>query len=83
MPAPGNSDASPADLVAVYCSLSHPQRQQRFLSTAAIADRYGIAQRTVQDWINIGSIAAVKVGKKYQVDARSVEAYLQHCTQPH
>jgi excisionase family DNA binding protein len=76
---PRPADASAADPVKFYCSLSPQQRAQLFLSTAEVAAKYGIAQRTVQDWINNGLIDAVKVGKKYQVKLQSVEDYLQRC----
>ncbi|MBI1766390.1 MAG: helix-turn-helix domain-containing protein [Acidobacteria bacterium] len=81
MPPPCKPEATPTDLITVYCALPPRQRQQRFFSTADIATQYGIAQRTVQDWISNGLIAAVKVGKKYHVDAPSVAAYLQRCAQ--
>ncbi len=83
LPALFKPDAVPADLVTVYCALSHQQREERFFSTADIADKYDIARRTVQDWIGSGLIAAVKVGKKYRVEVLSVEAYLQRCTERH
>ncbi len=83
LPPPCKHDAAPTDLVTVYCALSHQQRQERFFGTADIADKYGIARRTIQDWISSGLIAAVKIGKKYRVEALSVEAYLQQCTERH
>jgi excisionase family DNA binding protein len=71
----------PVDLLKTYCALPDLERRQRFFSTTDIATRYGVAQRTVQDWISNGLIAAVKIGKKYHVDAHSVDAYLQWCAQ--
>lgn len=70
-----------ANLLKMYCALPAPERRQRFFSTTDIATRYGVAQRTVQEWVSNGLIAAVKIGKKYRVDAHSVDAYLQRCAQ--
>ena len=81
LPPPCNTDDSLPDLTKTYCALAPAERARRFVSTADIAAQYSIAQRTFQDWISNGLLAAVKVGKKYQVDTLSVEAYLLRCAQ--
>ncbi len=67
-------------LLAIYCSLPALERADRFISTARVAKRYGVPQRTVQHWIDYGWIVAVKVGRKYKVDLHSVNEHLRHCT---
>ena len=63
-----------------YLKLTEQQRAEHFANTLAAAVRYDVAQRTIQQWISLGSVSAVRIGKKnYKVDLRSVEAYLQQC----
>jgi len=66
-------------LLALYCSLSAHERAERFVSTARLAKRYGVPQRTVQHWIEYGWIVALKVGRNYKVDLLSFNERLRHC----
>lgn len=68
-------------LIDLYFSLSKEKRNDRFVSTSDAADIVGISQRTVQDWISWGKIAAVKVGKKYLVDIESLRLYIKSQSQ--
>ena len=74
-PKTATSQESP---LTVYLRLPESERKARFLDTLDIAQKFGLAQRTVQNWINQHLIAAVPLGKKkYKVDVQSVEAYLR------
>ena len=76
---PDNAEPAPPNRLDVYLKLPVPERQQRFVSTYEVALRYGRTQHTIQNWINLGSIDAVRIGNKFQVDLLSVEAYLRQC----
>ena len=67
------------DLLNVYLSMPVKERQKRFSDTATAAQMTGLAQRTIQLWIEVGSIQAVPVGRKYQVDLNSLWAHLRQC----
>ena len=71
------SGATSSDLLAFYFSLSPEQRKSAFASTARAAEIAGLSQRTIQFWVQIGAVRAIHVGKKYQVDVRSL---LQHAS---
>lgn len=76
--------AEPENSVDLYFRLSDRQRQDRFLDTCCVAEKFSLSQRTVQHWINLNLIAAVLVGKKkYKVDLHSVEAFLRERAQQH
>ena len=77
---PDNAEAAPPSLLLdVYLTLSVSERRQRFVSTHEVALRYNRTQRTIQNWTNLGLIAAVRIGNDFQVDLLSVEAYLRQC----
>ena len=70
------------NLVDLYFRLSDRQRQERFLDTHGIAQKFSLSQRTVQHWISLNYITAVPIGKKkYKVDLHSVEAFLRQRAQ--
>jgi len=58
---------SPVDL---YLRSSPRERRVEFLDTANVARFFGVSQRTVQYWIHLGKLPAVRVGRTYRV-ARS------------
>jgi hypothetical protein len=66
-------------LLQLYCSLPAEERDTQFLSTASIAEKYGLPPRTVQHWIDYRWIAALKIGRKYKVYAPSVIDFLHRC----
>ena len=65
------------DLLSLYLSLPQEKRKRKFASTSEVARMVGLSQRTIQMWIEVGSIAAIKIGKKYQVSLDSLRAYLK------
>jgi excisionase family DNA binding protein len=60
-------------------TLPADKRGRTFVTTAQAAEILGVTQRTIQWWIQIGSIRAVRVGRNYRVYFPSVEAYLADC----
>jgi hypothetical protein len=72
-----SSGQSQPALIDYYFELSDSQRKKYFLDTYDLAKKYGIAQRTVQEWINLGRIEAVLVGKKYKVYLPSFESHIR------
>jgi len=71
------SDQSDDQLLEIYLSLPIAQRQERFVSTVRAARFVGLSQRTMQLWIEFGTIQAVTVGRKYLVDLQSVRKELR------
>lgn len=64
-------------LVELYFSLSIRERSQQFVNTANSAEILGVSQRTVQYWIEIGELPAVRVGKRYWVHAESARQIIR------
>lgn len=73
----GVFDQTDDQLLEVYLSLPVAQRQERFVSTLRAARFVGLSQRTMQLWIECGTIQAVTVGRKYLVDLQSVRKELR------
>lgn len=65
------------DLLSLYLSLPEEKRQQKFADTSEAARMVGLSRRTIQMWIEVGLIEAVKIGRKYQVSLDSVRSYLR------
>lgn len=65
------------DLLEIYLTLPHKQREQRFVDTSAAAGITGLTQRTIQLWIEFGVIRAIPIGRKYKIDTESLIAYLK------
>lgn len=65
------------DLLEIYLTLPHKQREQRFADTASAARITGLTQRTIQLWIEFGAIQAIPVGRKYRIDLESLKSYLK------
>jgi excisionase family DNA binding protein len=70
---PSSSDR---DLLMLFLSLPKSERRNQFADTAQTADIVGSSRRTIQLWIELGQIRAVRVGKKYYVHLDSVHGYL-------
>lgn len=68
---------TPEDLLDEYLASTRAVRRERFADTAQAAELAGMSQRTIQLWIEIGAILAVRVGHRYQVDLNSLRAYLR------
>ncbi len=67
------------ELLEYYLGLDEKRRARQFADTAWVANFVGLSQRTIQLWIEIGLIRAVRIGRKYQVDLESVKAHLRAC----
>jgi excisionase family DNA binding protein len=70
---------SERDLIKLFLSLPKPERLLQFADTARTADMVGTSRRTIQFWIEVGQIQAVRVGNKYYVLVDSVHQYLGGC----
>ena len=68
---------SEEDLLNLYLSLPEEERKQKFANTSEAAKMIGLSQRTIQTWIEGGFVAAIKLGRKYQVSLDSLRAYLK------
>jgi excisionase family DNA binding protein len=71
------TDISDQELLDRYLAMSGKQRDEKFADTARAAEITGLAQRTIQMWIEIGAIRAVLIGKKYRVSLDSLTDYLK------
>ena len=71
------NDSDSNDLLEMYLTLPHKQREQRFADTASAAKITGLTQRTIQLWIEFGAIRAIPIGRKYKIDLESLKAYLK------
>lgn len=65
------------DLLSLYLSLPLEKRKQKFANTSEAARMVGLSQRTIQLWIEVGFIEAIKIGRKYQVSLDSLRDYLK------
>lgn len=65
------------DLLSLYLSLPEEKRKQKFANTSEAARMVGLSRRTIQMWIEGGLIAAIKIGRKYQVSLDSLRDYLK------
>ena len=68
---------SERNLVDHYLELDPVERRRTFLSTREAARNIGVAQRTLQNWINEGKIDALRVGGRYVVPLARVEAFIR------
>jgi excisionase family DNA binding protein len=76
-----STDTTRENLLDYYLKLTNSQRKECFVSTCDAAAQYGVAQRTVQDWVNNGLIDAVLIGKRYKVYRPLVEQHIRQCDQ--
>ncbi len=66
------------ELLNLYLTLPKRKREEKFADTARAAEIAGLSQRTIQLWIEIGSIKAIRIGKKYMVSLDSLMRYLRN-----
>ncbi len=64
------------DMLGRYMGLSRLERRKFFASTIMAADIVGLSQRTIQLWVEIGAISAVRIGRNYRVYLPSLEEHL-------
>lgn len=67
-----------APLLDLYLSLDKTERRKHFACTRQTSEMVGVSRRTIQLWIELGQIQAVRVSKKYQVYLSSVQEYLSN-----
>jgi hypothetical protein len=60
-----------------WLCLSEEGRKEEFVNTARAAQIAGMAQRTIQHWIETRNIAAVPIGRRYEIHLISLKKYLQ------
>ena len=49
-----------------------------WLSTAGVAKRLGVTQRTVYGFIDVGSLPGYRIGRKIQVLDADVDEFIEH-----
>jgi excisionase family DNA binding protein len=70
---PKSSDTA---LLNLFLTLDKTERRKHFACTLRASEIVGVSRRTIQLWIEMGQIQAVRVSKKYQVHLPSLEEYL-------
>lgn len=65
------------DLLEFYLSLTYEKRRALFAGTARVARMMGVAQRTVQFWVQMGEIEAVVIGGRYKISLESLRSRLK------
>ena len=73
-------DLSEYPLLDLFLSCNKEQREANFASTARVAELTGLSVRTIQSWIDIGQVQAVRIGKKYQIHMDSLKEALKRQT---
>lgn len=61
------------------CPIS--ERDSRFLDTSSAARLTGLSRRTIQWWVECGHVAAVMIGRRYQIERRSLLSHLARLAQ--
>jgi excisionase family DNA binding protein len=67
----------PESLLELFLRLSVTERGAEFVGTDRAAELLGVSRRTIQLWIELGVIRAVRIGKRYEVSLSSVRDYLR------
>lgn len=73
---PGQQNNSDTALLNLFLTLDKSERRKHFACTLRTSEMVGVSRRTIQNWIEMGQIRAVRVSKKYQVHLESVQDYL-------
>ena len=79
----GNTEMTEEEMLELYLSLPPKLRDERFACTKFAADLTGLSLRTIQFWIESGSIQAISVGKNYRVDLDSLRKHLKRRIEQH
>jgi excisionase family DNA binding protein len=66
-----------AEVLSLYLSLSSASREEVFVNTAQAAKITGVSMRTIQLWIECGTVRAIAVGSKYRIVLESLRAHLE------
>jgi excisionase family DNA binding protein len=64
-------------LLECYLRLPVSQRENHFVDTAVAAGITGLSRRTIQWWVEIGLVRAVKIGRRYHIDRNSLMSHLE------
>jgi excisionase family DNA binding protein len=64
------------ELLELFIALPPQERERVFYTTAMASRLTGLSRRTIELWIETGAVRAVHVGKKYQIEVRSLEEHL-------
>jgi excisionase family DNA binding protein len=70
-------DPSHAELLTLYLAATVKQREAHFADTARAAEIAGLSRRTIQLWIDIGLLQALRIGRNYRVSLDSLRGYLE------
>lgn len=73
----GLTKSTDAELLSLYLSLGPADREKTFISTAQAARITGVSVRTIQLWIEYGTVRAILVGSKYRILLESLKAHLE------
>lgn len=65
------------ELLTLYLAATIKQREAYFADTARAAEIAGLSRRTIQLWIDIGVLQALRIGKNYRVSLDSLRKYLE------
>ena len=66
-----------SELLNTYLDMTEEEREQKFADTARSALVAGLSRRTIQFWIEIGLLQAIRVGnRKYKVSQESLRECL-------
>jgi hypothetical protein len=60
------------ELLKLYLRLPDKARQSRFLDTSRAAEMAGLSRRTIQFWVETGLVNAILVGRRYQIELKSL-----------
>lgn len=71
------ANSTDADLLRLYMSLPPASREATFISTAQAAATTGVSMRTIQLWIECGTVRAIMVGRKYRILLNSLVRHLE------
>jgi excisionase family DNA binding protein len=64
------------ELLNLYLSLTPAPREKIFISTAQAAKITGVSMRTIQLWIECGTVRAISIGKRYRIVLESLKEHL-------
>ncbi|MBX7223008.1 MAG: helix-turn-helix domain-containing protein [Blastocatellia bacterium] len=63
-------------LIDLYLNSSPKDRNKLFAPAARVAERLGVTQRTVQYWVENGSLQCINIGHRRLVYLKSLGAFL-------
>ncbi len=66
-----------AELLSHYLALPPASREKIFVNTAQAAKITGVSMRTIQLWIECGTVRAIIVGSKYRILLDSLRSHLE------